>query len=269
MESLSKSAFAEAARAATRSRAAFELKGVVTPVTVMRLRTKDLNLVERQLKARLIQTPGFFQDAPVVLDLAELGPALGGFPLSALVHVLRSMRVVPVGATGVDDADRELVRASGLSVVQTAAARASSRDTTAVTARPTPIADPPPEPPPRAELPPPPRTNPHRPPLVVRSPVRSGQEIYARHTDLIVLAAVNPGAQIYADGHVHVYATLRGRAMAGAQGFPEARIYVQRLEAELVSIAGAYLQADEIPYERRGKPCQVFLERGECKVGAL
>jgi septum site-determining protein MinC len=268
MEALNRSSFAEAARAATASRAAFELKGVVTPVTVLRLRTKDLNLLERQLKARMLQTPGFFQDAPVVLDLAELGPALGGFPLSALVHVLRSMRVIPLGAIGVEEGDRGLVRASGLGLVQISATR-PTQSPEARAARQTPIPEPPPEPPPRAELPPPPRTNPHRPPLVVRTAVRSGQEIYARHTDLIVLAAVNPGAQIYADGHVHIYATLRGRAMAGAQGLTEARIFVQKLEAELVSIAGAYLQHEEIPSDRRGKPSQIFFEKGECKVTAL
>jgi septum site-determining protein MinC len=105
--------------------------------------------------------------------------------------------------------------------------------------------------------------------VVLRQAVRGGQEIYARQTDLIVLCPVNAGAQIYADGHIHIYSTLRGRAMAGARGMTDARIFVQKLEAELVAVAGAYVMADDIPFERRGKPCQVFLERGECRISAL
>jgi septum site-determining protein MinC len=104
---------------------------------------------------------------------------------------------------------------------------------------------------------------------VVRHPVRGGQEIYARQTDLIVLAPVNPGAQIYADGHIHVYSTLRGRAMAGAQGMTDARVFVQKLEAELVAIAGAYVMADDVPADRRGRPSQVYLEAGECRIAPL
>jgi septum site-determining protein MinC len=114
-----------------------------------------------------------------------------------------------------------------------------------------------------------PRPDPHKPPVVIRQAVRSGQEIYARQTDLIVMAPVNPGAQIYADGHIHIYSTLRGRAMAGAQGMTDARIFVHKLEAELVAVAGAYVQADDIPLDRRGKACQVYLENGECRISAL
>jgi septum site-determining protein MinC len=266
MEALSKAAVAEATRAATRSRAAFELKGVVTPLTVMRLRTTDLNLIERQLRAKLLQMPHFFQDAPVVLDLGELEHQLHDLPLPALVHVLRSMRVVPVGATGVAETARDFVRAAGLALVQTGPG--------------TPREETQPQPPPERPAPaarasahapelPTPRVDPHRPPLVLRQAVRGGQEIYARQTDLIVLAPVNPGAQIYADGHIHIYSTLRGRAMAGAQGMTDARIFVQKLEAELVAVAGAYVMADDIPVDRRGKACQVFLENGECRISSL
>src|SRR6185295_5616646 len=93
--------------------------GVVTPLTVMRLRTTNLNLIERQLRAKLLQMPHFFQDAPVVLDLGGLVNEIHNLPLPSLVHVLRSMRVIPVGATGVNEERRELLRAAGLAVVQT------------------------------------------------------------------------------------------------------------------------------------------------------
>lgn len=269
MEALSKSAVAEATRAATRSRAAFELKGIVTPLTVMRLRTTDLNLIERQLRAKLLQMPHFFQDAPVVLDLGELEDRLHELPLPALVHVLRSMRVVPVGATGAGERARECARSAGLAMVQTGTGKPREEaGMVPAPARPEPQVSAPPV---RAQArPEPPRLpDPHRPPLVLRQAVRGGQEIYARQTDLIVMAPVNPGAQIYADGHIHIYSSLRGRAMAGAQGMTDARIFVQKLEAELVAVAGAYVMADDIPFERRGKACQVYLENGECRISSL
>ena len=119
-----------------------------------------------------------------------------------------------------------------------------------------------------------PRTKAARPavhvgPVVIHQPVRSGQVVYAQNNDLVVLASVNPGAQVIADGHVHIYAPLRGRAVAGAQGLLGARIFCQKLEAELVAISGAYMMPDEIPEGRRGKPAQIYLEAGECRIAPL
>ena len=104
---------------------------------------------------------------------------------------------------------------------------------------------------------------------VVSQPVRSGQVVYAQNTDLVVLAPVNPGAQVIADGHIHIYAPLRGRAVAGMQGLLGARIFCQKLEAELVAVSDAYMSADEIPPTLRGKAAQIWLEDGECKAGPL
>jgi septum site-determining protein MinC len=109
----------------------------------------------------------------------------------------------------------------------------------------------------------------HAMPLVVRHPVRSGQLVYARANDLIVLAPVNPGAQLMADGNIHVYGPLRGRAVAGVAGARDARIFCQRLEAELVGIDTAYLTADDLPAERFGKPAQILFEAGRCVVVPL
>jgi septum site-determining protein MinC len=106
-------------------------------------------------------------------------------------------------------------------------------------------------------------------PLVIHQTVRSGQIVYGRGTDLIVLASVNTGAQLLADGNIHVYGALRGRAVAGATGENEARIYCQRLEAELVGIGGAYLMADDLPRDHLGKPAQVRLETDRCVVTPL
>ena len=109
----------------------------------------------------------------------------------------------------------------------------------------------------------------HRPPLLVESQVRSGQIIYAEDRDLVVLAPVNPGAQLLADGHIHVYAALRGRAIAGAHGWLSARIFCQRLEAELVGVDAAYVAFEDLPRERFGKPAQVTLREGRCFISAL
>jgi septum site-determining protein MinC len=109
----------------------------------------------------------------------------------------------------------------------------------------------------------------HALPLVVRQTVRSGQIVYAQGNDLIVLAAVNPGAQLLADGNIHVYAPLRGRAVAGVRGAREARIFCQRLEAELVGIDTATVSAEGLPADRFGKPAQISFEAGRCLVAPL
>jgi septum site-determining protein MinC len=94
---------------------------------------------------------------------------------------------------------------------------------------------------------------------IVTEPVRSGTQIYARGTDLVVTASVSPGAEVMADGHIHVYGRLRGRALAGAAGDTAARIFCTRLEAELVSIAGRYLVSEQLPAEHQGSPAQIAL----------
>jgi septum site-determining protein MinC len=110
---------------------------------------------------------------------------------------------------------------------------------------------------------------PYRPALIVRQPVRSGQIVHAERGDLVVMAPVNPGGQVVADGHIHVYAPLRGRAMAGAGGSAEARIFCQRLEAEVVAINGVYLAAYDMPPGVLGKPAQITLREGACVIEPL
>lgn len=108
-------------------------------------------------------------------------------------------------------------------------------------------------------------------PLVVTQPVRSGQIVYAQGTDLIALAPVNPGAQLLADGNIHIYAPLRGRAVAGVRGARNAQIFCLRIEAELVGVDAAYLVSDDIPPALRGQAARVWLDPddGRCRVGAL
>jgi septum site-determining protein MinC len=104
------------------------------------------------------------------------------------------------------------------------------------------------------------------PSLLLRTPLRSGQVVYAEQRDAVVLAAINAGAELIADGNIHVYGALRGRALAGAHGDEDARIFTKSLEADLVAIAGCYLSSDEIPEAKRGKPAQIFLEGGKIVI---
>jgi septum site-determining protein MinC len=105
--------------------------------------------------------------------------------------------------------------------------------------------------------------------LVVESPVRSGQSVCFPEGDLTVLGAVGSGAEVLAGGSVHVYGTLRGRAMAGSGGNPRARIFCQRLEAEMLSIDGYYCNAEDIDEQLRGRPVQVWLDGNEIMITAL
>jgi septum site-determining protein MinC len=279
--------------------AAFELKGTMAPLTVMRLQTVDLMLIERQLRRKIAERPQMFHYAPVLLDLALLEEP-GALSVSALVSLMRGHKLVPVGAINAPEAFGPTLAAAGLGLLPSTTATAKLRvpDADGREAegreaeleraeehrkrRATPPAraaepvTPPPASPPIVAAPPPPTPLPaavapaaHGGPMVITKPVRSGQVVYAQNNDLVVLAPVNPGAQVMADGHVHIYAPLRGRAVAGAQGLPGARIFCQKLEAELVAIADAYVMADEIPVKLRGKAVQVFLEGRECRVTAL
>jgi septum site-determining protein MinC len=106
--------------------------------------------------------------------------------------------------------------------------------------------------------------------LVLSQPLRSGQIVYADEgRDAIALSAVNQGAELIADGNIHVYSSLRGRALAGARGNDQARIFCQRLEAELISIAGVYVNADELPKDKLGKPTQISLRDGSLVISEL
>jgi septum site-determining protein MinC len=257
----------------------FDLKGTMAPLTVLRLRSLDLVIIERHLRIKIAQLPQLFLNAPVLIDVGALAGQGAGLAIEEMVRSLRSCKLVPVAIANLAEELRDRAVAAGLGIMQPAAARPRGEDRAvaapraaadAVDASPTPG-------PTRAAAAAPragglagvPAASGHTGPVVITQPVRSGQVIYAQNADLVVLAPVNPGAQVIADGHIHIYSTLRGRAVAGVQGLLGARIFCQRLEAELVAISGAYLTADDIPEARRGRPAQIHFEGGECRIAAL
>jgi septum site-determining protein MinC len=289
-----------AAPAMPKRPAAFDLKGMMAPLTVLRLRSSDIQLVDRQLRVRISQLPHMFLNAPVLIDLGALEEAS---PLTVIqvVAILKACKLVPVAATNVPEAMRATIAHEGLGILQAPPAPGRTRSLDADidampdpdlptppaermlipaaakrSPQPTPGPTPLPAPAParKAAAPAPAsapiiKTAPFAGPVVVRQPVRGGQVIYAQNNDLVVLAPVNAGAQVVADGHVHIYSKLRGRAVAGAKGLAGARIFVQRLEAELVAVSDAYMSAEEIPSAVRGKAAQIWLEDGQCKAAPL
>jgi septum site-determining protein MinC len=258
--------------AAASAYATFDVKGVMMSITVLRLRSKDMNLVERQLHNKVTQFPQFFENAPVVLDFEPLSGSAEGLRLTAFVRALRARKVVPVGVMNLEGAHHDDALAAGLGVMRPvvgARAQAVTPEARSPVLEPEPAATTTPAAPPPRDAARPQVVYAHRPPLVLHQAVRSGQEVHARQSDLIVLGPVNPGAEISADGNIHVYGVLRGRAIAGARGYTQARIFCQRMDAELVCVAGAYMLAEDIPETLREKPAQVFLENGECEICAL
>lgn len=211
---------------------ALELKGRIASLTRLRLLDPDLAKVRAHLEDLARRMPDAVRGMPVVIE-AEFVPDLG-----ALCEALRAIGMQPVAvAEGVlADAGRAL----GLAVLPD---EARSRGKPAASST----------------------NGARRPARIVDSPVRSGQQIYAEGADLVVTSAVSPGAEIIADGCVHAYGALRGRAIAGARGDETARVYCRKFEAELVAVAGVYAVAEQMQ-GMRGFAVQAFLQQGKLKI---
>jgi len=188
------------------------------------------------------RSPDFFADAPVVLDLKDTLSCTSVADFVALKTVLRRLRLIP---GGVQNASAPQLRAALAVDLAPFPSVGSRRGAARVETKP--------------------NGNGVGPRLVTR-PVRSGQQIYARDGDLVVIGPVSAGAELVADGNVHVYGALRGRAIAGARGDGDARIFAQRLEAELLAIAGRYLVSEAIPPEHLKRPAQVALVEDRLQI---
>ena len=221
--------------------ASFEIKSATLPLVALLLKSADLAALAGELAVRFGDIPDFFDHDPLVIDLTPLqaqGDAAIDF--AGLLQLLRPYRVLPVAVKGGSATQMEAALAVGLAAAPEAAPFASAG----------PAAPPGPE----AFAP---------SAMVVDRPLRSGQQVYARGRDLVVTAMVNAGAEVIADGNIHVYAPLRGKAIAGARGNTEARIFSLCLEPELLSIAGVYRTSEvPLPPEVLSRPTQVRLVGG-------
>ena len=257
--------------------ASFEIKSANLPLVALLLKSTDLRTLAEDFKARFGDIPDFFDQDPLVIDLTQLNAAarrngvdVEAIDFPALLTLLRQYNVVPIAIKGGSPAQMADGLAAGLLPAPDARVLASSPPTpeperqVAPSTKAAASVKAPPVPTPVA-APVPAQGMPEVPlgALVINKPLRSGQQIYARGRDLVVLAMVNAGAEIIADGHIHVYAPLRGKVMAGARGNTEARIFALSLEAELISIAGIYRTSENpLPANIQGKPAQVRLVAG-------
>jgi len=228
----------------------FELKGQTFPLTVLELESADLAVIEKELRSRIESAPDLFRQLLVVIDLGHVDRTGPEFSLHRLAEMLRSCGCVPVGVIGEDSGLRKHAASAGLSMLS---GKGRARAVSPADQR---------------------SSDPNRGgavmgTLVVEKPVRSGQQIYAQGKNLVVLASVSTGAEVLADGDIHVYGVLRGRALAGAAGNDAAVIYALGLQAELVSVNGLYQISDELPGEIMGGPARVFRNGDELIFSAL
>jgi septum site-determining protein MinC len=213
------------------------------------LRTLDLTTLDAALKEMTGGMPDYFDNELAVLDVAGCA-AEGAIDWPALISLLKASNLNPVAVRGADEALHADLLACGLSIDTLAKPRVEEAPAAPVEIAPVPVPAPPPAP----------VAAPSAAAMIVDTPVRAGQRIYARGCDLVVTAAVNSGAELIADGSIHIYAPLRGRALAGASGNTEARIFTLSMEAELVSIAGTYRTFEAgLPKEVAKKAAQVKL----------
>jgi septum site-determining protein MinC len=221
--------------------AASLVQGAVFTVMVVRAGMLRDPAFEAELARQIERSPRFFSNAPVVLDLKEAAEFTREGEFTDAKEMLRRHTLTLIGVQNAQPAQLEIAAAVGLASFAPNAPQPSR--------------------PPQRE----PSTASASVPAVavktrlVTQPVRSGTQVYARGADLIITAAVSPGAEIMADGNIHVYGALRGRALAGAAGDVDARIFCSRFEAELVSIAGRYLVSEQLPPEQQGLPVQIAL----------
>lgn len=238
---------------------AFELKAAGFTLPVIRLLRLDMDAVEAQLLPKVQQAPGFFQHTPVVIELNALPSADEEVGFPQLVGLLRGLGMIPVGVRGGGAAQHEAAKAMELAILSDAAKPGAKPEVVDDLALELPVTGQSAKPQIGIE------TGSH----LVDRPVRSGQRVYAAGGDLTVLAAVNSGAELMADGNIHVYAPMRGRAIAGLHGDRAARIFCSDLQAELVSVAGHYRVSDSIPAKLKGCQTQVFLDHDVLRIEPL
>jgi septum site-determining protein MinC len=229
----------------------YDIKSADLPLVALLLKTTQIDKVSQALARQLSESPGFFENEPVIIDLSGFtvpdDKTLEFLDLSSLMQVLRQHSLLPLGIKGANGPLLELARALGLVDASDARVRRSL-----------PLAEAEPITPPVVQT-----QNVPLGALVIDKPLRSGQQVYAKGRDLVMLAMVNPGAELIADGHVHVYATLKGKAIAGARGNTQARIFAQCMEPELLSIAGVYRTSEHaLPNDVLGNAAQVCLQTG-------
>jgi len=222
----------------------FELKGSLFTLTVLHLFQLDPSAIERHLVEKIKQAPSFFNNTPVVIDLEGLAYPPEGVDLNGLYELLRKHGMAPVGIRNGSPELQAAARMAGLPVLPESRVAGVARKSERT--EPTPAHS-----------------------QIISHPVRSGQQIYTPDGDVIILGAVSAGAEVIADGNIHIYGALRGKAIAGAGGDASKKIYCYNMQPELISIAGNYWLSDNLQGDYWGKPVCIGLQDGQLMLAEL
>jgi septum site-determining protein MinC len=223
----------------------FRLKADMLALTVMQLQTVNLEEIASELKLTISRAPRFFENAPLLIDAREVN--VNALNMDDFLRLLKELRILPVGIRGLNEEQKSIAESLGLNCLQSPSPiESKSTETKKDKEQPKQLAK------------------------IITKPVRAGTKVYAKGQDLIIIGSVNVGAECIADGNIHVYGPLRGRALAGATGNTEARIFCHSLEAELVAIAGHYLVREnlQIPEKHPGM-LQIFLEGNTLSIESM
>lgn len=228
---------------------AFELKGSLFTLTILQLHTFDVDVFQTTLIETIQKAPNFFLNAPIIFDLHRLQSVRCPIDFKGLIERCRKQTLLPIGIIGGSTEQQAQAKSAGLGVLPGQyKSNEEKQSETVVTTAPAIEANAEPEIKISAKT------------KIIRQPVRSGQQIYAKNADLIVLSSVSHGAELVADGNIHVYGALRGRALAGVNGDTDARIFCRKLDAELISIAGLYQLNDGFADKYKDDFLQIYLE---------
>lgn len=226
---------------------AFQLKGGLFPLTTLQVFSTDLTQLKAQLTEKIQQAPNFFYYAPIVLDLKIANQPNPDIDFVQLRNLFKELQLVPVGIKNPNPEQAKVAQTCGFAVLRDTH---NPRETEKLATSPAAPA----------------KTSGTR---LITEPVRSGQQLYAPDGDLIIVNQVSPGAELIADGSIHVYGPLRGRALAGVNGNAEARIFCQSLEAELVSIAGNYKLSEDLERTAWKIATQIYIKDDRLQICAL
>lgn len=247
----------------SRTNSAIALKGGMFTLTTIQLLDDDLQEISIALEEKIKQAPNFFQHAPIILDVTHLRSQAETIDFNMLINTLKSKQLIPIGVRCTSKPLKEIAIQAGLAIfpeeksLQTKkrvqqdnklqghlpALETASRNTENASGN----------------------TNTR----VITQPVRSGQQIYVHGGDLIVLASVSNGAELLADGHIHIYGSMRGRALAGVMGDQDAMIFCKSLEAELVSIAGQYRLSEDLKETCWRQSACISLQDGRLNIRSV
>ena len=234
------------------SQTPIEFKGSSFTLSVVHLHHSQPEVIRQALQDKIDQAPAFLQNAPVVLNVSALNGDINWKQMQQAV-IATGLRIVGVSGCK-DEALKKMIARAGLPVLSEGKENRKRAEAPAIETA-LPIAAPVAEAASKTRI--------------INTPVRSGQQIYARNADLIVTNSVSAGAELVADGNIHIYGMMRGRALAGASGERDSQIFCTNLAAELVSIAGEYWIMDQIPAEFFGKAARLCLKEGALTIQTL